>query len=108
MWNRACPLCFVRVRRTLVLTRGEDLKCPSCHTPLEISRVSRVFAALLGLITAYVCAQFFALSTTGGWVLPVLGAVLGYGIGSTLVLYFLSDLVVQPLPALGHFPQSHK
>jgi hypothetical protein len=108
MWNRACPLCFVRVPRSLVLTRGEDLNCPSCHTPLEISRVSRVFAAFLGLIAAYVGAEFFGLSTTGGWVLPMLGALLGYGIGSTLVLYFVSDLVVQPLPTRGHFPQSHK
>jgi len=108
MWNRACPLCFVRVPRALVLTRGEDLACPSCHAALEISRVSRVFAAFVGLITAYAGTQLFALSATAGWALQIIAAVLGFGLGSAFVLYFISDLVVQPRPAVGHFPQSHQ
>ena len=31
MWNRACPLCFVRVPRKMVLTRGDSgLSVVSC------------------------------------------------------------------------------
>jgi|SRR5271157_3932238 len=109
MWNRACPLCFVKVPRSTVLTRGEDLVCPSCHTPLEVSRASRVLSAATGLLAGYLLAGIFLeISETGRWILPTVGAVLGYGFASAVVLFFLSDLVVQPKPAVGHFPQSHK
>jgi len=92
-----------------VLTRGEDLVCPSCHTPLEVSRASRVLSAATGLLAGYLLAGIFLeISETGRWILPTVGAVLGYGFASAVVLFFLSDLVVQPKPAVGHFPQSHK
>jgi hypothetical protein len=109
MWNRACPLCFTKVSRSLVLTRGEGVVCPSCGTPLEVSRASRVLAALCGLIGGYVGAKVVAsVSVRGAWALELLGAVLGYGIAAAVVLYFLADLVVQPKTPVGYFPQTHK
>jgi hypothetical protein len=109
MWNRASPLCFVRVRRSAVLTCGEELTCPSCHTPLELSRASRVFSAGVGLLVALVTGNAISeASTNGGWFLVILGAVMGYGIASALMLYFLADLVVRTTPAVNHFPQPHK
>jgi LSD1 subclass zinc finger protein len=109
MWSRACPLCFVKVPRSGVLTRGEELKCPSCRTPLELSRASRVLSAAVGLTLAYGTANAVSsVSGTGGWVLPIAGAVVGFGVGSALTLYFLADLVVRTSPAVGHFPQPHK
>jgi hypothetical protein len=109
MWNRACPLCFTKVPQGLVLTRGDELSCPSCHTPLELSRASRVSGALIGLIAGFIGARVaLGLSGDGKWVMPVVGAVLGYGIASALLLYFLSDLVVQPKPTVSHFPQTHR
>jgi hypothetical protein len=109
MWNRACPLCFARVPRTLVLTQGDDLTCPSCRAPLELSRSSRVLSALVGLLAGFAAVQFvLRLGTAGRWVLPMAGAVLAYGLISALVLFFVSDLVVQPKTSPGHFPQSHK
>jgi len=108
MWNRACPLCFAKVPRSLVLTRGDELVCPSCRTPLEISRPSRVVGALGGLIAADIAGhEVFYLSSTGRWVLPMAAAILAYGIVSAIVLFFLADLVVQPKPAAGHSPQPH-
>ncbi|HTC42003.1 MAG TPA: hypothetical protein VK703_10545 [Candidatus Acidoferrales bacterium] len=99
MWNRACPLCFTKVPRSLILTRGDELTCPSCGTPLELSRASRVLGAACGLAVAFVAAHaVWDLSLKGRWALPVLAAILGYGIASALVLYFLADLVVQPKP----------
>jgi len=110
MWNRACPLCFTKVPRSLVLTRGEDLTCPSCRASLEISRASRVLAALCGVLVGYAAASHVVseISATGRWVFGVLGALLGYGIVSAVVLYFVADLVVQRKPPVGHFPHSHK
>jgi hypothetical protein len=109
MWNRACPLCFVRVPRSLVLTRSEDLKCPSCHAPLELSRATRVFSAAVGLLLAYVIANAVNGSNArGGWLWPIFAAVVGYGLGSASVLYFLADLTVRPDATASHFPQQRK
>lgn len=109
MGNRACPLCFARVPRTLVLTRGDELICPSCHTPLELSRSSRVLSALVGLLGGFVAVHLvLRVVTTGKWVLPMVGAILAYALASALVLFLFSDLAVVPRPAASHFPQSHK
>jgi hypothetical protein len=103
MWNRACPLCFANVPRSLVLTRGDGLICPSCHTALELSRPSRILAASAGLFAALLAApNLFGVSQALPWVMPILGAVLGYGAVSALVLFFLADLVVQPNPPAVH------
>jgi hypothetical protein len=109
MWNRACPLCFTKVPRNLVLTRGEELVCPSCRTALELSRASRVLAAATGLIAGFMAAYVVLESLTGGrWAFPMVAALLAYGIVSAIVLFLLSDLVVQPKSPMGHFPHAHK
>jgi hypothetical protein len=109
MWNRACPLCFGRVPRSRILPQSEDLVCPTCHAPLELSRLSRVVGATAGLFAGFAVGQIaFGAMQGNAWVLPVVGAVLAYGIGSTLVLYFLADLVVQPRPPGSRFPQPQK
>lgn len=109
MWNRACPLCFVKVPRSPVLMRSDELECPSCHTPLELSRSSRVLSGFVGLIAAYLAVQLALDSSPGAaWVLPVVAAVLGYGFGSALFLYFLSDVTVRPKAEAGHFPHIHQ
>jgi uncharacterized protein YbaR (Trm112 family) len=109
MWDRACPLCFAKVPRTLVLTRADELACPSCHAPLELSRSSRVLSALAGLCAGFAAVHIvLRVSTTGRWALPMVGAVLAYAFASALVLFLFSDLVVQPKASPGHFPQSHR
>lgn len=103
MWNRACPLCFARVPRSLVLTRGDNLICPSCHTSLELSRPSRIMAASAGLFVAmFAATNLFGVTRVLPWVVPILGAVLGYGAVSALVLFLVADLVVQPNPPAAH------
>lgn len=108
MWNRACPLCFARVPRRLILTLGNDLVCPACHAALELSRASRVAGAFAGLFCGFLAWRAVNVLTGGSWTLPIVGAVWAYGIASAMVLCFLSDLVVEPKLALGHFPQAQK
>jgi uncharacterized protein YbaR (Trm112 family) len=109
MGNRACPLCFAKVPRALVLAHGDDLACPSCRTPLEVSRSSRVLSALEGLFAGFAAALLVLhVSTTGRWVLPMAGAILVYALTSALMLFFVSDLVVQPKPSPSHLQQTHR
>ncbi len=109
MWNRACPLCFAKVPRTLVLTRADELACPSCHAPLELSRSSRVLSATAGILAGFVAVHFVLHgNTTGRWALPLVGAILAYALASALALFLLSDLAVRPKAPPSHFPQSHR
>ena len=76
MWNQTCPLCFVRVPRKLVLTRGDDLVCPSCHAPLEISRASRVLGSAAGLLAGYLGAASHSVECHGRMVFAAGGSAL--------------------------------
>jgi len=108
MWNRACPLCFAKVPRGVVLSKSEDLACPSCRAELELSRLSRVWGAFVGLLAGYLTASFvFHRGVPGGWAVELLAAVLAFGVGSVAALFFLSDLVVRPKEAAA-FPHPHK
>jgi hypothetical protein len=68
-----------------------------------------VLSAVAGLLAGFAAVRLvLAIATWGRWALPMVGAVLAYGLASALALFFLSDLVVQPKPPVGHFPQAHK
>ena len=108
MWNRACPLCYRRVPRTLVLSRSDELSCPSCHAELELSRPSRVVNAWVGVAAAFLAASAVSnLDSSGAWALAPVAAVVAFGAASVLALVFLADLVVRPKEALA-FPHAHK
>lgn len=109
MWNRACPLCFARVPRLLVLSRSEDLACPACRAPLEVSRPSRIAGSIVGLVAAMsACKLAYSIAPVGKWVIPLAAAVLGFGVGSALILFLFCDLVVRPkAPPQGN-PHSHR
>jgi len=109
MWNRACPVCFTKVSRSLVLTRSNDLECPACHTALELSRPSWVLASFGGLLAAFVAVHLVLHERDGaGWILMILAAILAFGIASATLLFFFSDLVVRPKIAAVSFPHAHK
>jgi len=100
MWNRACPLCFAKMPRGPLLSRSEDLACPSCHAQLELSRPSRVLDALVGLLAGFLAASaVFRGGVRGAWALGVPAAVLAFGFGSALLVFVFSDLVVRPKEA---------
>jgi len=108
MGNRTCPLCFVKLPQASVVARSDELVCPSCHSALEVSRHSRVVAALLGVVAAYAAvAGALVEMPRAAWVLAVVAAVLAYGVVSALFLYFVSDLVIRPSQPEKTFPQIH-
>jgi hypothetical protein len=43
-------------------------------------------------------------SVRGEWILAVVAGLSGYGIGSAVMLFFVSDLVVRPELETGKFP----
>jgi hypothetical protein len=107
MANRACPLCFTRVPRMLVLCQSYELECPACHTPLEVSRGTRVLSAAVGLLLGFSAVELMpSLSATAVWTLQVVVGSVAFGVGAAALLFFFSDLVVRPNPAgAGHtFP----
>ncbi len=105
MWNHACPLCFSKVPRSLLLSHSEDLRCPSCQASLELSRPTRVFNAFVGILGATASGYLVYLKTES-WFLPMLAAILVFGIGAAFALWLLADLVVRA-KAVQAFPQSH-
>lgn len=109
MWNRACPLCFAKVRRTTVMAAPQELECAACHARLELSRASRVFGAAAGLAGSAIGFHVLASARPDfGWVLGVTGAVLGFGVGAALLLFWIADLVVIPKVSSTPSPQTHK
>jgi len=114
MGNRACPLCFTRVPRTLVLLHTYDMECPACHAALEVSRGSRVIAALAGLVVAFVVVSFAdRISETAEWSFQLVAGCVAFGVGAAAWLFFSADLVVRPkleVPAshsASSFPHAH-
>ena len=109
MSNRSCPLCFVKLSRSSVLARSGDLVCPSCHTCLELSRLSRAAAAFFGLAIASIAVWLLLNGVSkAAWYLAPVVAVLTYGVGSALSLFVVSDLVVCRKPPGEPFPHGHE
>jgi hypothetical protein len=65
-----------------------------------------VAGAFGGLLCGFVLGHVARGLTNGDWALPIVLAVLAYGVGSASVLYLLSDLVVQPKPPAKPFSTS--
>jgi uncharacterized protein (DUF983 family) len=105
MENHACPLCFAKVPRTLILTKTLGVSCPACHAELEVARGSRLLAAFVGFLAAFVAVHLFAgAGGTAGWTLPIVVAFITYGTCAALVLLVFSELVVRPKSSSTAFP----
>ena len=109
MWNRACPLCFVKMSRFQVLALSNEMSCPACHAELELSRSSRLLSSLVGIVVG--AAIFHVAHTTNPmarWIWPIVAAFLSFGFASAGVLIVSADLVVRPQPSHSSvFPHSH-
>jgi hypothetical protein len=109
MWKRKCPLCFVRILWTATLAHSNEITCPACHAPLELSRFTRVFGAFGGIAGALVVLHLGQGIFHGQvWVLPVVAAIFGYGSASALFVLIAGDLVVRAKATEASFPHPEK
>jgi hypothetical protein len=93
---RVCPLCMGKVPAGEIAAYSNTMVCPHCQKPLEVSRPSRLITTLVGVVAAYFVYRF----TRGsegllGWVLPLVYAVLAWGIVTPLLLMWTGDLRVR-------------
>ena len=107
MWNRACPICFAKIPRFLVLTSSYDITCPTCRSPLELSRHSRLLDSLVGFLAALLVFHLPLPPTGANWFLRLVAVFFAFGFGSALLLFFAADLVVPPQPVSTPFPHLH-
>jgi hypothetical protein len=102
-----CPQCMNPVPATLADAYSDGLDCPNCKTRLEVSTLSRMPAALAGVLAGWVVYRI----TSGGTgpldaMLPELYSILAFGAVSALVLMFSAGLELAP-PAPVAVPASH-
>ena len=109
---RKCPQCLAVVPAGRILAQSNDIECPGCKRPLEISAASRSIAMLAGLAAA---ALVWRLTRASGgmlgWALSVLYAFLGFSLISALALILLADLRSKPEEPVGepeHNAASHR
>ena len=117
MASRVCPKCNAQVPAGAVAAFSEGIECPNCHTRLEVNSAARMLAAWAGMAAGYL-AWLVSHGRPGplGGALPLLYAVLAFGVVSALVTILAGDLRVAPeLPpvetapaaAHGHGHDSH-
>jgi hypothetical protein len=107
MWNRACPICFTRISRFLVLSSSYEITCPTCHSPLELARQSRLLDSLFGFLIALVVFQLPLPHTAVNWLLRLVITFLAFCFGSAFLLFYAADIVVRPTPLSTPFPHPH-
>jgi hypothetical protein len=93
---RKCPSCLTTVPAGSVVAFSNDIECPGCKQPLEISPLSRNIAVIAGLVAAaavyYWAARPDAADSLLGWVLPIVYAFLALSVVEPLVLMATADL----------------
>jgi hypothetical protein len=107
MWNRACPVCFAKLSRSFVLSHSYELTCQTCHSPLELSRYSRLLASFIGFLLALLVFHLPLPHTGANWVLRPVAVILAFSLGSAVLLSFVADLVARPNPSFTPFPHLH-
>ena len=110
MAARVCPDCLHVVSVDRVLAYSNDLVCPNCAKPLEVSLLSRYFAAFAGLIAAVVvwwtASKHYANDSRAlAWVLPIVFSYFALSIVAPLVLALTADLQMRSVEAA---PISHE
>jgi hypothetical protein len=93
---RKCPSCLTTIPAGEVAAFSNDIECPGCRQPLEISPLSRNIAVMAGLVAAagvyHWAARPDAADSLLGWVTPIVYAFLALSVVAPLVLMATADL----------------
>lgn len=95
MAARQCPYCTASVSAAAIAAKSDSLVCPGCGRPLEVSPLSRSISISAGLICATVAAagaRWAFQDEVLGWTLPLVFAVLAFGLVSPVVLMLSASL----------------
>ncbi|MGB9242246.1 MAG: hypothetical protein WCC03_02760 [Candidatus Acidiferrales bacterium] len=111
MAARLCPDCLHEVSAGRVLAYSNDLVCPNCAKPLDISLLSRYLAAFAGLIAAVVvwwaASKHYANDSWAlAWVLPIVFSYFALSIVAPIVLALTADLQLRSTEAAPALPQA--
>ena len=101
MANRTCPRCRAEISAALAAAYSDGLECPNCKERLEVVSGPRTISSTAGFAAAAV-AWRLANGSSGalGGVLPIVYAVIAFGVVSSLVLMFTASLHAAPaIPA---------
>jgi hypothetical protein len=97
---RKCPYCLAVVPATQVVAHSNDLTCPGCGRPLEVSPISTHVSVAAGLAGAVIVWHFSAGSEGMlGWVLPIVYSFFAFSIISPLILMLAGDLRLKSVEA---------
>ena len=109
MWKRKCPLCFVRIPWTEAVAHSYEFSCPACHASLELSRFTRIFGGFGG-ITGALMVLYLGQRILHGWfwAMPVVAAILGFGLASALSVLVAGDFALRARPTATTFPHPKK
>jgi hypothetical protein len=94
---RQCPNCLAMIPAGEIVAHSNDLVCPGCHKPLEISDFSRNLAAFValaaGVLVWWIASSRRAGDTSAlGWILPVVYSYFAYSIVAPIALILFADL----------------
>jgi hypothetical protein len=93
---RKCPSCLTTVRAGSVAAFSNDIECPGCRQPLEVSPLSRNIAVIAGLVAAAGVYRWAARPDVAdsmlGWALAIVYAFLALSAVAPLVLMATADL----------------
>lgn len=90
---RKCPQCLAVVPVGHAAAFSDEIVCPGCRAPLEVAGISRHVGVWLGIgggALGWAAAR--GIDHPLGFVVPVIGALLGYGIVSAVATMFGADL----------------
>jgi hypothetical protein len=98
---RMCPNCLAMVRPGEIVAHSNNLVCPGCQGPLEISGFSRNLSAVAGLAAGAIVwrissAHFSQEASALGWILPIVYSYLSFNVVAPLVLILTADLQLKP------------
>lgn len=105
MAARVCPDCLQVVPVGKVVAYSNDLVCPDCGKPLEISSPSRYLASFAGLIAAVIvwwaASKHYANDSWAlAWVLPIVFSYFALSIVAPIVLALTADLELGTVEAV--------
>ena len=112
---RQCPKCHATVPAGKIVAYSNDLVCPGCGSPLEISALSRNLSSFAGLgagvIVWWLASSHYSQQPSAlGWVWPVLFSYLALSLVAPLTLMGVAELeprAVEDVPEVHESPAAH-